>query len=70
MKDNYKALTYESVLEDRQKFIQAGTRNGSDFNFFDTPVTKYFKILFYFENKNSDSETLPGTETSDSLSHV
>lgn len=55
MKDNYKALTYESVLEDRQKFIQAGTRNGSDFNFFDTTVTKYFKILFYFENKDSDA---------------
>ena len=52
MKDNYKALTYESVLEDRQKFIQAGTRNGSDFNFFDTPGTKFFKLVFYFYNSD------------------
>ena len=48
-------LKYDHILSDRQKFIQAGTRNGSEFNYFDTTTTKYFKIMFYFNNIDSDN---------------
>lgn len=45
-------LSYASILNDRKKFRTSGTRHGSDFNIFDTPSNKYFKILFYFAGRS------------------
>lgn len=55
--NNYGALTYASILKDRQDFRRAGTRNGGEFNLFDTPGKKYFKILFYFGSENSEFDS-------------
>lgn len=49
-------MSYARILRDRQDFRRSGSRSGSDFNIFDTPSQKYFKILFYFNGK-SEFET-------------
>lgn len=49
--DTDNILSYASILNSRRKFQQSGTRSGSEFNIFDTPSQKYFKILFYFGDK-------------------
>ena len=41
-------LSYGRFLKDIQDFKNSGTRTGSEFNLFDTPGKKFFKILFYF----------------------
>jgi hypothetical protein len=44
-------LSYYNILQDIKKFKKSGTISidgDSDFNMFDTPSHKYFKILFYF----------------------
>jgi hypothetical protein len=46
-------LTYKNILNDIKNFRQAGTaydeaNDKFEFNMFDTPSHKYFKILFYF----------------------
>lgn len=46
-------LSYVNILNDIQNFKKSGTKHGGDFNIYDTPTNKYFKILFYF---GSDSE--------------
>jgi hypothetical protein len=53
MINNNDFIPYTSILDDIKKYKQAGTRFGDDFNLYDTPSHKYFKILFYF---GSDSE--------------
>ena len=48
---NTNILSYYNLLEDIKKYKRAGTTYGTvgdDFNKFDTPSHKYFKILFYF----------------------
>ena len=48
---NTNILSYYNILEDIKRYKRAGTAYGSvgdDFNKFDTPSYKYFKILFYF----------------------
>lgn len=52
--DQYSALSYGTFLRNRLNFKQAGTRDGSDFNIYDTPSQKYFKIFFYFWNGDID----------------
>ena len=47
-------LTYQNILDDIKNFKRSGTAHGNDFNYYDTPSHKYFKILFYF---GSASET-------------
>lgn len=47
-------LTYASIIQSLNKFREAGTST-SDFNRFDTPGHKYFKIFFYFNNGDVDS---------------
>lgn len=59
-------FTYKSVYETLRNFKTAGTYSGvpgykgnpgdleSDFNTYDTPGHKYFKIFFYFDNKDAD----------------
>lgn len=46
----YNPKSYGSILLDRQKFKKAGVYGGDDFNLYDTPGQKYFKIFFYFWN--------------------
>ena len=41
-------LSYAQFLKDRSEFRKSGTKSGSDFNIYDTPSHKYFKIIFYF----------------------
>lgn len=50
-------FSYADILKDRQKFRRAGTKGGGDFNFFDNPTSKFFKIFFYFENGDADGYT-------------
>lgn len=47
-------ISYAQILNERQKFRQSGTKGGGDFNLFDTPTTKYFKIFFYFTNGDNE----------------
>ena len=49
-KNEYSTLSYGAFLQNRLNFKQAGTNDGSDFNIYDTPSQKYFKIFFYFWN--------------------
>lgn len=43
-------ISYYNIINDRNNFRKAGTKSGSDFNLFDTPSHKYFKLFFYFNN--------------------
>lgn len=48
---NTNILSYYNILEDIKRYKRSGTAYGTagdDFNKFDTPSHKYFKILFYF----------------------
>lgn len=44
-------VSYANIIKDRQNFRRSGTIHGDDFNIYDTPAHKYFKILFYFGSK-------------------
>lgn len=48
-------LSYANVIRMRNQYRKSGSKDGGDFNLFDTPTTKYFKILFYFNNGDSES---------------
>lgn len=43
-------ISYSQILNSRDEFRKAGTNSGSEFNLFDTPGHKYFKLFFYFNN--------------------
>lgn len=51
-----KYLSYAQFVKDRKNFKQAGRKSGGEFNLFDNPSHKYFKLLFYF-GSNADKET-------------
>lgn len=53
-------LSYATFLSDRNNFRKSGTRSGSEFNKFETPVNQYFKLLFYFKNQDSSNNPLDG----------
>ena len=53
------ALSYNRFLIDRKKFQRAGGQSSDEFNLYDTPAHKYFKILFYFgSDANGKSTTI------------
>lgn len=52
-------LSYANIVKMRNQYRKSGTKSGGDFNLFDTPTTKYFKILFYFNNGDSESKVSP-----------
>ena len=52
-------MSYGRFLKDRAEFRRSGTRHGSDFNLFDTPSQKYFKILFYFGVDDGSTDDVP-----------
>lgn len=58
-------FSYADILKDRQNFRRAGTKGGGDFNLFDNPTSKFFKIFFYFGNGDSTGNT--GLENSGGL---
>lgn len=58
-------ISYEKLLQDRNNFRKAGAKSGSEFNFFDTPGHKYFRIFFYFNN--GDSEGAQSIDASNGL---
>lgn len=41
-------LSYKHILSDIKNFKKSGSQFGDEFNIYDTPAHKYFKILFYF----------------------
>lgn len=47
-------VTYKTIYEDITKFKKSGTKNSTEFNVIDIPNRKYFKILFYFVNGDSE----------------
>lgn len=47
-------ISYSDLLKSRDQFRKSGTSGGSDFNLYDTPGHKYFKLFFYFNNEDSD----------------
>lgn len=49
-------LSYKHILDDIKKFKRSGTKYGDDFNVYDTPAHKYFKILFYFGSTSEFGE--------------
>lgn len=49
-------LSYAQFLKERNEFRRSGTRGGSEFNRFETPLNTYFKILFYFHNGDFESD--------------
>ena len=53
--------SYINILKDRSKFRSAGGRYSSEFNYYDTPGHKYFKIFFHFFNAFDDSGFNPET---------
>lgn len=54
-------LSYGKILQDLYNFKKSGTVHGNEFNLYDMPGHKYFKILFYFggmaEDETNDSYT-------------
>jgi hypothetical protein len=51
-------LSYDNIVRDMKLFKEAGTGTYSfdEFNFFDTPAQRYFKILFYFGSAPEQSD--------------
>ena len=58
---SYKHLThlpYEQIMSSRQSFRKISSEKDDYFSHLDLPTTKYFKILFYFDNGDSNAETM------------
>lgn len=49
-------ISYKSLLKDRTNFRKAGGTASSDFNIYDTPGHKYFKIFFHFNNGDTSGD--------------
>ena len=51
-------LSYAQFLKDREEFRKSGGVHCDDFNKYDTPSHRYFKILFYFGDSSYNSNSL------------
>lgn len=51
-------LSYAQFLKDREEFRKSGGMHCDDFNKYDTPSHRYFKILFYFGDSSYNSNSL------------
>lgn len=49
-------ISYINLLDERNRFRKSGGRSSSDFNTYDTPAHKYFKVFFYFDNGDVTGE--------------
>lgn len=54
---SFNPLSYGAFLDSRDKFRRSGSRSGDEFNLYDTPSYKFFKIFFYFINGNDENES-------------
>ena len=59
----YDPLSFGAFLNDISRFRSSGTKSGSDFNHYDTPTKKYFKVFFYFWNGDVDNTTETGLQS-------
>ena len=57
--NNY--ISFANILRDRDQFRKSGTKSGSEFNLFDVPGHKYFKLFFYFNNGDVGGNYSAGT---------
>lgn len=55
MSETLAPLAYAQFLKDRMEFRKSGKRSGNDFNVFDSPGHKFFKILFYFGGADNNN---------------
>ena len=62
--NKYELLSYKDVLESLQKYKKSGTKEGGDFNYFDTPSQKFFKICFYFVNGDGTNNSVQVSNSS------
>ena len=53
----FNPLSYGAFLDSRAKFRSSGGRNSDEFNLYDTPSCKFFKIFFYFINGSAEDGT-------------
>lgn len=53
--NNKPALSYATFIDERNLFRKSGTKSGGEFNYYDTPGLKFFKLFFYFENGDSSN---------------
>ena len=51
--------SYKDFLDDLRNFKRAGTLNGDEFNLYDTPAHKYFRIFFHFYNGDATGTDNP-----------
>lgn len=49
-------LSYKNILNDIANFRSSGSKYGNEFNIYDTPTHKYFRLLFYFGSSTEDNE--------------
>ena len=49
-------ISYINLLDERNRFRKSGGLSSSDFNTYDTPAHKYFKVFFYFDNGDVTGE--------------
>lgn len=50
----YNPLSYGAFLDARDKFRRSGGKHGDEYNTYDVPSLKFFKIFFYFLNGSND----------------
>lgn len=53
-------LSYKSFLQNRLAWRQAGGPHSSDYNIYDYPTHNFYRILFHFENGDSDTSLEEG----------
>ena len=51
--ENKNLISYSTFLQDMYNFKKSGTKHGGEFNYTDTPSHSYFKLLFYFNNREA-----------------
>lgn len=66
----YANLSYNEFYNTREKFRKSGTKSGDEFNLYDTPGHKYFKIFFYFWNNDIDNVDSTGLRSGGLLAPI
>ena len=58
--DSASYMSYAAVIDDRYRFVRSAGFSSDDFNQYDAPDTRYFKLFFYFKNGTSNNMGLSG----------
>lgn len=64
--DDTNILSYAKILKDISDFKKSGAKHSKDFNIFDIPSHKYFKILFYFGDSATTKTNMNNSDFSKS----